>query len=233
MSTTAQEVMSLAVLRSQLNDVNLVPSPIIFKAIGIYEREAYIRAARLDPEYFGTSGATAARAAFTDPWNISTVPANIAAVTKVEINAITGTVVGLAVNDPVNLVKLRFPDVEIVPRAYVRGRQIFGYKTELGANSANMVSKLTVYYAPIPTAPTSGSSVMTIPDEWLDLVVLPIAKLMCLRDRRPDDAQLLDAELQALYALFEQAVLIYDHGAARPLPSIPPLPLSLGGGQNA
>jgi hypothetical protein len=228
MSTTAQDIVTLATLRSQLNDPALVPSPTIFKAIGIYERQAYLRAARLDPEYFGTSADTSIRSTYTASWNISITPGNIAAVTSAVVKAIVGTVTGISVGTSLNMVKLRFPDLEPAPRIYIRGRQIFGYLTELGAADANMVSQLTINYAPIPVAPTSGSSVMTIPDEWIDLVILPVAKLMCLRDRRPEDAQALDAELKETYALFEQSVLLYDHGSKRPLPSVPALPLSSG-----
>lgn len=233
MSTIAQDIVTLAVLRSQLNDASLVPAPIIFKAMSIYERQVFFRAAQIDPEYFGTNADTSTRVLFTDSWNISVVPGNIAAITKAVVKTVIGSFSGVVAGTVINLVKMRFPDVEVAPRAFVRGRMLTGYGTELGSDSFNIVTKVTLYYASLPAVITSGSSVMTIPDEWLDLVVLPIARLMCLRDRRPDDAQIIDAEFKEVVAMFEQAVMIYDHGAARPLPSIPPLAalMASGGGR--
>lgn len=220
--STVQDVLDLAELRSQLNDQTLINPALLVKATSMYERQAFIRAARINPAYFGATGDSATRANFTDPWAITVVPGPIAAVTQLFVSAVVGSP-GLVVGDRINLIDIRFPDMEIFPRAYIRGRQLYAYNNELGGSNGNMVTKVKLNYSQLPTAATAVTSNMTIPDEWLDLVVLPVAKLMCLRDRRPEDAQLIDAELTALYGLFSEAVLLFEQGAIRPLPSLPPL----------
>ncbi len=223
MSSIVQDAIDLAVIRSQLNDPSTINATTLIKAIALYERQAFIRAALINPGYYGLVGDTSTRAQFMAPWGITATPGGIVALTKVVVKTIVGTVAGVSVGDEIHLIDLRFPDLDAAPRAYVRGRQLYGYNTELGSADANMVTKLTLSYSPLPTAPTLASQSLTIPDEWIDLVVLPTAKLMCLRDRRPEDAQALDIELKELYEIYAQALLIFDQGAARPIPSIPSL----------
>lgn len=225
MAYTALNVVNMAVLRSALNDQNLFDTfdPGL-KAISSYERQIYIRAARLNPEFFGDTANTAARLAWTDPWDLSATPGKVAAVTRARVQALTGIVTPV-VGDQVNLVTLRYPSAEIAPRAYIRNRKIYAYQTELGTNSSNMVTQLQIDYALMPNPITSINQTMTIPDDWVDLVVLPIAKLMALRDRRPDDAAAIDAEFKDLLNLFDQEVLVFDQGVSRPLESVPTLPI--------
>lgn len=229
MAYTALNIVQMAVLRSALNDQNLFDTfdPGL-KAISQYEKQVYVRAARLNPEFFGATANTGVRGAWTDPWDLSAAPGNIAAVTRARVQALVGGV-SPVVGDQVNLVTLRYPAAELAPRAYIRNRKIYAYKDELGTNNSNMVTQLQIDYALMPVPITSINQTMTIPDDWADLVVLPIAKLMCMRDRRPDDAAGIDAELKDLFALFEQAVLLFDQGVSRPFESVPSLPILSNG----
>ena len=225
MAYTGQNIFDMALERSDLNNEDLVPSAQIIQYINNFQRRAYLRAARINPDYFGTSADTATRTAYTDDWNLESTPGNIAAVLKAEIKSITGTVTGLAVGDKVNLVSIRWPSMEINPRAVLRGRRLSGYGAELGAADANMVTALTVYYSPLPLALPSLEASLMLPEEWADLVVLPLAKVLSLRDGRLEEIEALELELRDVQTMFDEALLVYDHGLARPLSSTPAIPV--------
>jgi len=225
MATTGTQIRDRAIERSSLNNSGLLPTAQILNYITQAERKAYVRAARINPDYFGTVGASSTRAAYTDTWNLASTPGSIAAVTLVEVNAITGTVSGVAVGDKVNLIRKTRPELEIAPRAYLRGKVVTGYGTELGAATANMVTSLKVYYSPIPAAMTSLTQSVVIDDEWTDLLVLPLAKSFAMRDGRDQEAQLIQQEYDDTWADFAAGVMVYDHGVKRSLVSVPAIPM--------
>lgn len=221
MSTTAQKVFDRAVQRGDLNNPDLLPSAQIMDYITQFERAVYLRAAKVNPEFFGTSGVTATRAATTTPWDVSVTPSNVAAITSAEAAAVTGAVTGVSVGTVINLISRRWPTLAVSPRAYILGRKLFQYGSELGTDGSNLVTSLTIYYSPLPTSIVSLSQSLSLSDEFTDLVVLPLARVLSLRDRRMDEVQFIDAEYAYQLQLFDEAIGIFAHGASRPLVSVP------------
>ncbi|KKM89516.1 hypothetical protein LCGC14_1247970 [marine sediment metagenome] len=221
MSTTAQEALDLAIHRSSLNNPDILPSAQMVRYIANAEKAAYMFAAKMNPEYFGSQGDSSVRAAYTDSWAINTTPGGIASVTKLEISAITGTVGTLVVGDKINLISYRWPQLELSPRAYIRGRILYAYNDELGDADINMITTIAVFYAQLPTGPTALATSLSIPDEWIDLIVLPLARNLALRDQRPEEVPSIDEEYKIVFSMFQQAVGMFEGGAVRPLASVP------------
>lgn len=217
---TAQDCINRAIQRSALNNPDLVPIAQCLGYISNYERAVYATAAKYNPEFFGEQGDTATRADNTEAWDLSTTPGDVFAVTALEVATIVGTPTA-AVGDKINLVSFRFPELQISPRAYVRGRKVYGYGDELGADGTDYVESLTVYYSKLPPAVTTTTATLTLDDEWGDLVIVPLARLLSLRDNRPEDVRVLDAEYNSLMATFIDHCSVYDHGATRPLIAVP------------
>jgi len=221
MSTTAQQIIDRAIQRSALNNPDLVPTAQLLQYITLFERQAYMRAARINPDYFGKDAATATRAAFTDSWDLAATPGDVGVLTRAEVQTIAGSVSGVAAGDKVKLIGLRWPEIDVSPRAYVRGRKIFGYANELGASTPNMVTVLKVYYSPIPAAVAITTQSLTIPDEWADMVAVPLSRLLAARDRRLDEIAGIDEEFKMIGQLFDESCLAFDHGVRRPIAAVP------------
>jgi hypothetical protein len=219
MATTVQNILDRAIQRSALNNPDLVPNAQVVSYCTLLERAVYSFAGQLNPDYFGVDAGTAVRAAFTDSWDLNVTPGNVAVVTRAEVKTIAGAP-GVAVGDKVNLVGLKWKEVDLPPRAYIRNRKIYGVGTELGASTPAMVTALQIYYSPVPTALTLLSSTLTLPDEWTTLVELPLAKILALRDRRMDEIAGIDAEYKMAMELFQGAVTAFDSGARRPVVAI-------------
>lgn len=226
MATIAQNIIDRAIQRSSLNNPDIVPITQLLAYITAFERIVYARAARLNPDYFGIDGLSVARAAYTDSWDLATTPGNVFALTRTEVAALIGTVTGISVGTRINLIGLRWPDVDLAPRAYVRGRKVTGYAAELGAASINMVSQLKLFYSPVPAVVAALTQAVTVPDEWTALVELPLARVLALRDRRMDEMASIDDEYKLFLSLFDEAVTVFDHGVRRPLVSVPAVPLT-------
>lgn len=221
MAITVQQALDRAVQRSALNNPDLVPTAQAIAYISNFERKLFIQGAELNPEYFGKSADTAARADDTAAWDLDTTPGDVAAVTMAEVKAITGTVTGVSIGDEVNLISKRWPTMDVSPRAYIRGRSIYQYQSELGTNASNFVTTLTVYYSELPPVVSALATTLRVPDQWQDLVILPLARLLAIRDKREEEAQVIDAEYNALLTDFQKAVVVFDHGVLRPLDAVP------------
>lgn len=218
---TCQEIIDMAIQRSNLNDPDLIPDAQLLDFITSFERFVFLEAARENPDFFGREGNTNARGASTDNWDLTSAPGNVAAFSRLEVQAITGTVSGISVGDEVNVVSIRNPWVELAPRVYVRDRVVHEYNSELQDDSSNFVTTLKVYYSFLPTDKTSTADTLDLPDEFNLLVVLPLARVMALRDQRPDDAQALNEEFLQHYRTFIQQVSVFDEAAMRELEGIP------------
>lgn len=228
MATTAQQVIDRAVQRSSLNSPDLVPTAQLLQYITQYERALYQRGARMNPDYFGKDASTATRAAITDSWDLAATPGDVGLLTRAEVLTIVGAVSGVSVGQRVELVLHRMPEVAVPPRAYVRGRKISQISTELGSNGSNLVTVLKVFYSPIPAAVAATAQSITTPDEWADLVVLPLARTLAARDRRLDEIPAINEEFVFMQQLFDEAVIAFDMGVRRPLNMVSPLPLGKG-----
>jgi len=221
MARTAQQIIDRSIQRSALNNPDLVPTAQLLQYITLSERQAYMRASRINPDYFGKDAVTATRAAFTDSWDLAATPGDVGVLTRAEVQTIVGSVSGVAAGDKVKLIGLRWPEIDVAPRAYVRGRKIFVYANELGANSSNMVTVLKVYYSPVPATVAVTTQSLTIPDEWTDMVAVPLSRLLAFRDRRLDEIAGIDEEFKMIGQLFDESCLAFDHGVRRPISAVP------------
>lgn len=214
---TAQQIIDMAVERSNLNDSDLIPEAQLLDYITAYERLAFQIAARGNPDYFGREGNTDARATSSDSWSLTSAPGNIAAVSKITVAAITGTVTGISTGDDVNVVSIRNPEDGLAPRVYIRNKTIREYNSELQDDSSNFVTRLKIFYSYLPVDKTSTTDSMEIPDEWNNLVVLPLAGLLALRDQREAEAQVLGQEYSTHLDLFINSLGVYDEATIREL----------------
>lgn len=234
MATTAQDIVDQAVQRSALNNPDLVPNAQALKYISSFQRKIYVDASRVNPDFFGKDDDTASRVDGDTAWDLAVSPGDVGAVSLAVIKTITGTISGIAVGDPVNLISRRFPQIELAPRAFIRGRKLMDYNDELGTGAVNFVDTLTVFYSEMAPEVTLMSQALLLPDEWSDLVILPLARVFAIRDRRADEAQVINQEFNFVYESFIAHAGTYDHGANRPLVAIsaagPPL-RGGGGGQ--
>lgn len=229
---TAQQILDRALDRAALSDSNLVNVPSALSVISTEQRKVFLMAAQLDPEYFGKSAATAVRAT-GQSWDLDATPGDVGVVTRAYVAAVTGSggVTGIALGDKVNLVGSRWPELELSPRAYVRGRKIVPHipigatYDELATDATHFVTTLTVWYSPLPAVVSATSTTLALPDEWQSLLILPLAKMLALRDKREEEIQFLDAEYKEAVAVFSSAVQSYGHGVRRPLPSVPTIPV--------
>jgi len=235
MATTAQTIINQAIQRSALNNPDLVPIAQMLGYITNLERSVYAQGARYNPDFFGAVDDSGTRAAFTDSWDLTSAPGGVFAVSALKVQTIVGSVSGVAEGDIINVIGFRWPELQVSPRAYIRGQSVTGYSTDLGTADANMVSVVEVFYSVLPTGVTTTSQAVTIPDEWVDLVTVPLARILAVRDHRPEDVGALDAEYNSLMASFIDHVSVYDHSATRPLIAVPaatgPRPPAGGGVQ--
>ena len=225
---TAQDMLDRAIERSSLNNPDLIATDESLAYITRYERAAFLKAARLNPNYFGLDGTTNVRAAYTDDWDLEYAPGGVAALTKLEVTAITGTVTGVAVGDEVHMVDITYPEADVSPRVYVRNRVVHSYGTELGAATANMVTQLTVFYSPLSAKIMLLTQPMALPEEFDALIWLPLARVFSIRDRRLDELEGIKMELDEAWASFQEAVLAMGHGTTRSLIDTPAIPLVQG-----
>lgn len=219
MTTTVQQIIDRAAARSNLNDAALIDTAELIAYINQFERRIYMTANRENPDFFGAEGATAARAS-GGTWTPATTPGNVGAISRIEVSAITGAISGLAVGDEISVVSIRNPDVAVGPRVYIRGGIIREWDESL-TSGGSFVSTLKLYYSVMPTAKTATGNSMTLPDEYCCLVDLPLARVMALRDQRPDELPGIDQELLLEWTTFLQQVGVYDEVTIRELAQIP------------
>jgi len=240
MAITAQQVMNRAIQRSALNNPDLVPVAQLLGYITNFERSIYASGARYNPDYFGKSAATAVNgtvgaAGGDSSWDLTATPGDVFAVSGLIIATLAGSYTTHAVGDPINIVGMRWPELQVAPRAYIRGQTIYEYGTDLSDDNVDYVDTLTVFYSEMPAAVTTVSQALTLPDEWADLIIVPLARILAIRDHRPEEVPVLDQEYNSLMATFIDHVSVYDHSATRPLIAVPaatgPRPPAGGGVQ--
>ena len=227
---TANEVKLMAVERASLNDDTLIPDTQTWQWMSNFERRAYIKAARHNPDFYGASS-TVSRASDTDSWDLSTV--DLLSIKRIEVSSITGSVSGVSVGDEVNIVDLEQPGVALAPRVILRGLTVEEYESDLSVDGSNYVDGLKVYYSEKPAEITSSSQNPEIQDEWVQLLVLPLARLFAVRDQRLDEAQVIQEEYVELINDFIDHVQVFDHGANKSLEGLQPVTTrELRGGGN-
>ena len=217
---TCQEILDQAVERSNLNDSDLIPTTEILAYITSYESRVYMTGARLNPNFFGREGNTAARASLAT-WSLTANPGNLISVTRIEVAAITGTVSGVVVGDVVNLIDIRNPDAELTPRVYMRDRVLTDYNTELETDSSNFVTTLKIFYSFLPSKRTALADNLDLAEEHNQLIVLPLAATLATRDQRPEEAQLIAGEFNIDWATFLNQVSVVDEATIREIGQVP------------
>lgn len=205
---TVQDIIDIAVDAHELNDANLANSSVLSTIISQAERRAYIKAAKENPDFFGKDANTATRTA-GQSWDLTATPGDVAHVTRAEVQSISGTLAGIAVGDEVNIVRIRFPDADLAPRALLRGKTISEYDGELTQGS-NFVETLKLYYSELPPVLDETTDTVSMPDEWHALLWMPAAAYLARRDERPQEEQLLEAEYEKLFADFLEHVRTFD-----------------------
>jgi hypothetical protein len=218
---TGQDVIDRALSRSEQNEAGLISTADMVSIVSDTQKAMFLLAAQEAPNFFGTESNTSARSAYTDSWDISAL--GVGVVTRVEVAAIAGTPT-VVVGDEVKLVDVRFPELEPTPRAYIRDQRVYGYGTDLGSADANMATSLKVLYSKVPGSMTDEDTVLTLPDRWVDLLVVPLARKLALADGgRVQEVQSLEAEMAQEVARFVTAIKVYDYTTVRPATAQSPL----------
>jgi hypothetical protein len=198
--------------------------------LSFYEQQAFLRAGQINPDYYGEEGATVARSAYTDSWDIRGTPGQVGIITKVEVDTITGSP-DVAAGDEVNLIDVRFALQALAPRVYYRGGKLYGYGADLGSVDADMATKLKLWYSYVPVALTTATQTISIEDEWSPLIITPLAAILALADQRPEDYDRLMLEYQRDLQSFLTHVATNAYGILKPLGQVPPPSITFTGGQ--
>jgi hypothetical protein len=216
---TVQDIYDRAVERSNLNDAALVGQAEWVNFISTAEQSLYLEAAEYNPDFFGKEGVTASRSS-GGSWNLRSAPSNVTAVSQVEIDTITGTVSGLSAGDRVNMISIRDPEAELSPRAYLRDLVIREYNDELSTDASNYVSRLKIFYSFLPSTRTDPEDELDLPDQWSPLLVLPLARILAIRDQRPDEVGPLDQEFILHRGIFLRHLGVADEVVVRELEAV-------------
>ncbi len=111
--------------------------------------------------------------------------------------------VSLADGTEVNQVDFLDVDAELAPRYFVRGQKLIEVGSDWGSSGAKTLTLIYVYGPTVIDIAGSLTQVVSIPDEWTDLLVLPLAMYLFQKDPGRDAAEftrldgLLDAREQA------------------------------------
>lgn len=219
MTTTVQQLADRAKAFSTANtSASITDSAEIIARVTSIERQLYAAASQRRPDFFlastaltstsGSSGRTA---------DLSAVSPPVMRVLRVSITSTDETVSQVDVLDP---------DGDLAPRYYAKGQTLVEVSNDWGASGT---VGLTVHYIKGPVAlSTSGgmSQTVSIPDEWTDCLVLPLALYLAHKDVGRDPAELQRIEGQAAQVT-EQFYTYLDQyagaGAIRYLRSSPTL----------
>lgn len=74
------------------------------------------------------------------------------------------------------------PNAQIAPRYYVRGQSLNEYSNDWGASGVVTVNLLYVYGATPITVTGATSQVVSLPDEWADVLIVPLARYFHQKD---------------------------------------------------
>lgn len=217
---TVQDLFDRAIERSNLNDATLIGQTEWISYISTLEQSIYVEAAAFNPDFFGKEAVTASRS-YGGTWDVRATPGNLSTVSHVTIDTITGAVSGLSAGQAVNIISLREPEAALGPRAYLRNFVITEYNSELSTDASNFVSRLKIYYSYMPPTRTATTDVVDLPDHWSSLIVLPLARILALRDQRPDEIPAIDQEYILNRGIFLRHIGVADEVTIRELARTP------------
>lgn len=97
------------------------------------------------------------------------------------------------------------PDAELAPRYIVRGQTLVEVGNDWNtASTAAVTATLSYVYGPTDISPTGAwTQTVTVPDQWVDLLVLPLALYLLNVDPVPSPAE--EARVRALLEERQQA----------------------------
>jgi hypothetical protein len=168
---TAEEVIVAAMARC--TDLGAtVPSAwsVYLRRIGLRQGQIFSMVAQVDPEYFGVeSFVPLVNGAFT----LANLSPKVERIADVRIGNPGSS--GFQSNDPVNLIRHDDQEAMLPPRAVVRDQIL----RQVG-NDLQGVSTLVLYYSkrPATSSAITKATVMELPEQFQDLLVIDLAKQM-------------------------------------------------------
>jgi hypothetical protein len=186
---------------------------LLYRRLGVRQQQLFATAARVNPEYFGTSTVrnvdptgTVDLKTLGDPNAPNPVPA-VETISRIEI-ADPGTS-GLNPGTEINIVPLTDPDAAFPPRVTIRD----GIIRQVG-NELQGVTSIRIYYSrrPFRIGPTDGNREIELPEPFHELLVVDLARWMLRKQATiPTEVRqialaALDAEEQEMLANFLASV---------------------------
>lgn len=174
----------------------------MYRRVGLTQRKIFVRAAQVNPDYYGTDVTVTLAANAADLSAIIDAPELIQ---RIEI-ADPGTS-GYAAGTEVSVITMTDPDAELAPRVTLRRQRL----ASVGSDLAGVVSlKIWYVHVPSPIAATEdGSTVLALDQPWdalleVDLAGWIIGKATALApDVRKTAIEMFAAESTDLMSEFE------------------------------
>lgn len=180
MSTTCQQIYVRARRFSQANAELAPTKPEILARIEAEQQSVYAQLASLTRDrYQVKTSANSTNAASDREVDLAAITPSVLRVLKLQ----------LPNGDEINQVDVLDTDADFSPRYVIRGQKAIEVGSDWGASG---VVAVTVIYVQGPTAITSSgaySQAMSLPDEWADLLVVPLAMYLCQMMGKGRDAE--------------------------------------------
>lgn len=198
------EEITVAALSRALDFSNEVPTTrsVHYRRISVRQQQLFVRAAEINPDYFGLTESLNLVAGVAD---LSALSRQAERVAGVRIND-AGTS-PYAAGDAVNIIPLDDPGGSLAPRATLRDYKLTGYNGEL-----NLVTSVNIDYSKRPNDLAVATDEPELPEQFHELLVIDDAKATARRmlqvdkQLREDFIALLEQEEAELIADFERHV---------------------------
>lgn len=117
-------------------------------------------------------------------------------------------------------------DAELAPRYVARGKTLVEVSNDWGASGAKTATLTYVYGASSIDPSGSLTQAVSVPDEWIDLLVLPLAKYLASKDPGRDPNEI--TNLAAMQDEREQQFVSFltNYSGIKSVRVIPPVPSS-------
>lgn len=103
-------------------------------------------------------------------------------------------------------------NAQLPPRYFLRGQTLHEVSSDWSATTGTVALSVLYAYGPTAITPTGGTSqTVTIPDEWVDLLIKPLAMYFHTKDpgREPTEYQFLNSEYTQVWNGFLAYVTNY------------------------
>lgn len=154
----------------------------MYRRIGIRQRQIFVRAAQVNPDYYGTDVTVLLAGGSVD---LTTLTDNIPElIQRIEI-ADPGTS-GYAIGAEVALITMTDPDAELAPRATFRNQRLTG----VGADLTGVVS-VKIWFVPLPlpmAATETGATLLKLDQPWDGLLEVDLAGWIVAKATKLDPA---------------------------------------------